>query len=77
MPPLPPALIDRDSRLCYTMAEMEKPFSTYELTVDEDTDEVYVVARDDDAPMDTFRARLNLSDIEPLLRRIHRAVHRT
>lgn len=56
---------------------MEKPFSEYQLQVDQETDEVYVEAWDEEAPQDIFRARFTLTELEPLLRKIHRALRRS
>lgn len=53
-----------------------KPFTVYQLEVDEDAEEVVVTAFDEDNPGDTFRARLTLEELAPFLRRLDRALHR-
>lgn len=53
-----------------------KPFTSYTIEVDPDSEEVVVEASDDTAPSDIFRGRFALEDFLPVLRRINRGLNR-
>lgn len=53
-----------------------KPFSNYSVEVDEEFGEVLIEAFDADYPGDTFRGRIPLDELLPVLRRLGRGLAR-